>query len=124
MALILLLENDVPYAKTLRRALELDGHAVDWTADAQDAIHLADAHKPDLVITELLLGMHNGVEFLHEFRSYEDWQAVPIIVLSNVPPDVYAEVLKVQFGVTQYLTKSTTRLKLLRTTIDAMLVAA
>src|SRR3981081_2389864 len=88
---ILLIEPDVILARTYKEALKADGHEVDIQMSAQAAIIQADAVLPDLVIVELQLVSHSGIEFLYEFRSYTDWQHVPIIVLTNVPPAEFAD---------------------------------
>lgn len=51
---------------------------------AQEALKSADQHKPDLVILELAMPEHNGIAFLHEFRSYPDWSGVPVIIHSHL----------------------------------------
>ncbi len=64
--------------------LERLGYAVAWCENAQDGIAVADKINPDLVIVELLLAGHSGMEFLYEFRSYSEWRRVPIVVLSRI----------------------------------------
>ncbi len=110
VARILLLETDVLYARILSDYLSQHDYQVDWVQDAQAAIHAADTCAPDIVIMELLLGLHNGVEFLQEFRSYSDWQHVPVLVITHVPPDAHTQALTRQLGVKQYIHKSTARL--------------
>ena len=57
-------------------------------AGAAQAIDLADQTRQDVVVQELHIPGHNGVEFLHEFSSYYDWQSIPIVVYSFLAPDV------------------------------------
>lgn len=85
MSRILLLEPDSQLGQTYEQALIYAGHEVEWCADAQTAVNVLGGPRPDVVITELQLAMHNGVEFLYELRSYADWQKLPVIVLSHVP---------------------------------------
>jgi CheY-like chemotaxis protein len=57
---------------------------------------------------------HNGLEFLYEFRSYPDWQDVPVLLLTNVSPGTFAaswQLLTGQLGVRSYLYKPRTSLK-------------
>lgn len=86
MAHILLIEPDAILAATYREALERCGHSVNCQSRAQLAIEAADNQRPDLVVVELQLVRHNGVDFLYEFRSYNDWQPIPAVILSVVPP--------------------------------------
>ena len=108
MAQILLIEPDRLLAETYCRALVDAGHKVMVCAGAQSAITAADQAKPDLVILELQLIAHSGVEFLYEFRSYPEWQAIPVLVQTGVPPGEFADnwqLLKRELGVNAYLYK-------------------
>ncbi len=87
MAHILLIEPDHILAGMYAAVLERAGHTVSRQVDAQNAILAADESRPDLVLMELNLAGHNGVEFLYEFRSYPDWLKIPVIVLSMTPPE-------------------------------------
>lgn len=110
---ILLIEPDKILADNYRQVLERAGYSVNWHKGAQTAIHSADVTKPDLVVLELQLPSHNGIEFLYEFRSYEEWRHIPVIVLSLVPEDVLTgsnnELLE-RLGVKKYLYKPQTKL--------------
>ena len=105
MAQILLIEPDRILARTYAEALRSVGHLVRISSTAQTAIHAADELIPDVVILELQLVAHSGVEFLYEFRSYVDWQAIPVVILSSVPPVEFSKstlVLKQQLDVHSY----------------------
>lgn len=111
---ILLLEPDHVLGKTYAQALRDSGHDVSVCPSAQTAIFSADDKRPDLVIVELQLVGHSGVEFLYEFRSYEDWRGIPVLVLSSVPPIEFKgaqKILQQELGVQDYLYKPTTSLK-------------
>ena len=109
---ILLIEPDVLQAKVYKAALERQGHTVDHAATAQSAVQSADEHKPGVVILELQLPSHNGVEFLYEFRSYAEWMYVPVVVHTFVPLDELAQtsVLQRELGVCSVLYKPATSL--------------
>ena len=81
---ILLLEPNQHVARRAKEHLVAAGYDTSWSKNAQDAINLADQHAPDLVIMELLLTAHSGIEFLYEFRSYSEWRAVPAIIFSRI----------------------------------------
>jgi len=92
MATILLIEPDIPLAKTYARAFVQAGHIVHHATMAQQAIDLADTAMPDVVVLELQLPAHGGIEFLYEFHSYAEWQHVPIIINTITPPQELAAV--------------------------------
>lgn len=111
---VLLIEPDRRLAATYQKALQAVGHAVTAASGAQSAITAADKTKPDLVILELQLVGHSGIEFLYEFRSYLDWQDTPVIIQSQVPPGEFSDsrqLLAQELGVKAYLYKPHTTLR-------------
>lgn len=124
MAQILLIEPDRLLARTYEQALTNDGHHVAVCAGAQDAIMAADKSRPDLVILELQLVEHSGIEFLYEFRSYSEWQEIPVLILSNVPPGEFTDswqILGKELGIDVYLYKPRTSLRRLLSTVREQL---
>lgn len=91
-------------AQIYRRAFEHAGWEVAWVSHAQAALEAADQTAPDIVVLELQLISHSGVEFLYEFRSYSEWQNIPVVVHSLVPPTAFggAESLQAQLGIARY----------------------
>jgi two-component system, OmpR family, phosphate regulon response regulator PhoB len=127
MAHILLVEPDRLLADTYARALENSAHTVTAAGTAQAAIMQADLERPDVVVLELQLVEHSGIEFLYEFRSYPEWQSVPVIVQTQVPPAEFTnhqQILRQQLGVTQYLYKPQTNLKKLLRALNEALIHA
>ncbi len=111
---ILLIEPDKFLAKTYRAALERAGYKLTVSHDAQGAIHASDRKRPDLVLLELQLPGHNGIEFLYEFRSYAEWQPIPIILHTFVPRQHLAAEHFERLGIAGYLYKPVTTLQQLK----------
>jgi len=125
MSHILLIEPDRILAETYAQALNSEGHTVTPCSGAQLAILAADHHKPDLVILELQLIEHSGIEFLYEFRSYSDWRDIPAIIHSFVPSSEFItnkNIIHNHLGVTYYLEKQSTRLKDLLAKVNSSLL--
>lgn len=120
---ILLLETDRQTAKTTAAYLGAE-HAVTVVNTAQAAIHALDDNTIDLVVMEMALPEHNGIEFLYELRSYTDLRTLPVIVfcLSAMRP-AEAEQLVTQLGVTAICQKGFTTLKQLVKIIDEAVVS-
>lgn len=68
------------------QAIEAVGYQVTTCADAQEAIHACETRTPDCIVMELQLKLHGGFEFIYELRTYVDWQNIPIILHTFVPP--------------------------------------
>jgi DNA-binding response OmpR family regulator len=110
---ILIVEPADDMGGLVQQALEDRGHKAAWAKTAQSAVHLADETLPYAVILELAIPEHNGVEFLHEFRSYPEWMDVPVILYSHIEPDrtPSGRRLMNSLGVVEHLYKPTSPLK-------------
>ena len=111
MATIFLLETDRQLSQAAKQYFT--GHDVFYFADPQAAVTAADIHKPDVVVVDLFLAGRSGIEFLYEFRSYPDWQDLPVLVTGHLPQDgldEYKHALN-QLRVHKYLPKYTTNLQ-------------
>lgn len=112
-SVILLIEPNKLFAQNTKRALVANGHTVNVATSAQAAIASADEQMPALVVLEIELAKHNGIEFLYEFRSYADWQNIPVIIYSHLPESRFKlmpKQLKL-LGVDHYFDKAKTSLK-------------
>ncbi len=114
MSKVLLIEPDSVLARAYMQALEHSGHIVRHVSGAQEGIHAADDDMPEVVVLELQLNAHNGIEFLHEFRSYVEWQKIPVIINTYLRPSALAGVQKAlvqDLGVSVCLYKPQTTLR-------------
>lgn len=117
---ILLIEPDKVLGNVYKDYFQSFEYEVIHVLHAQDAIHASDMQTPDVVVLELQLANHNGIEFLHEFRSYAEWSDIPIVIHTLVPPDFCRvdSFMRRDFGIEQVLYKPATSLKKLRRAID------
>lgn len=120
MAQILLVEPDPILAKTYAAALSKSGHHVLRAYDAQSAINATDSVRPDSIILEIQLPQHNGVEFLYELRSHADWQAIPVIIQTqlSLAQVGFDESKMAELGVASFLYKPEISLKMLCMVVD------
>jgi DNA-binding response OmpR family regulator len=119
---ILLIEPDSILANVYKNALEMNKqNTVRISSGAQVAIMNADDATPDLVILELQLIEHSGIEFLYEFRSYSEWQEIPVVLHTMVPFAEFTDnwnLLRSELGVRAYLYKPNTSLAQLRSYVE------
>lgn len=93
--------------------LFVDFHVV-FVSNASEAIESAsEIQHIDAVILDLSLGGHSGLEFLYEFRTYTDWNSIPVIIYSSIAlsDEVVGSRAWQQLGVSQYLYKPQTNLE-------------
>jgi DNA-binding response OmpR family regulator len=121
---ILLVEPDLVLGEVYQQSLEAQGHQVVWQRTSAEAVQALDVQKADLVVTELQLPVHNGMEFLYELRSYSDWQHIPVIIHSSLPAErVVGGLTYSELDIKQYLYKPTTKLVDLNDAVNATLIA-
>ncbi len=123
MARVLLIEPDKILASNVISALQRKKHAIDWQVDPQAALDDADNKLPDVIILDLVLANRGGVEFLYEFRSYPDWQKVPVIVFSSLSAEELRGILTglEHLSIVALHYKPNTRLSELVKTVDTAL---
>ena len=79
---LLLIEPDSSIAEII--VAELHGKvSVAVVQTAEQAIESVDAKTPDVVVSELALADHSATGFLYEFRSYREWQNIPVVIYTN-----------------------------------------
>lgn len=109
---ILLVEPNSLLASQYKEVLISSGHEVVWCSDGQVAILSLDKSSADLILMELILPSHSGVEFLYELRSYPEWKIIPVVILSRVSVEQSSlddRTMKT-LGVLKYLYKPKTKL--------------
>lgn len=123
MKQILIVDADRTLSATFATYLEAQGASVGLAVSAQSAVLVCEEKTPDIIILELQLVGHSGVEFLHELRSYAEWQHIPVLLHTNIPErdltgfDEAFETL----GVVGYLYKPDTSLKKLHEKVQDMI---
>jgi chemosensory pili system protein ChpA (sensor histidine kinase/response regulator) len=118
---VLLIEPDIVLARLYASILSDKGFQVTVVNEAQLAITTIDEQCPDVILLELQLPHHNGVEFLYELRSYPEWKTIPVIVLADMTPDktVSANAWR-HLGVSAYYYKPASTLSALVTLVQGM----
>lgn len=108
---LLIVEDDNDLSDMYAAALTSVGHKVAIAHNAQAALDFLENNKVGLLLLDLLLPGHNGMNVLHELRTYNDWRILPVIILSNLSREdtgISAKHLQ-ELGVTSYLVKSQTK---------------
>ncbi|AKH21168.1 response regulator [Sedimenticola thiotaurini] len=79
---LLLLEDDVPLREYYSLSLEARGYAVIQAEDSRDILNLVTQHQPALIITDLVMPDHDGLEGIFKLI---DQCKIPVIVISAYP---------------------------------------
>ncbi|MGN0845779.1 MAG: response regulator transcription factor [Kiritimatiellia bacterium] len=102
MAEILFAEDDADVRKWVAIALETEGHAVRTAPDGAAALAAYAAHRPDLLMLDVMMPRRDGLSVCAEIRRADP--ALPILMLSarNTEKD---KVRGLGAGADDYLTK-------------------
>ena len=99
---ILLVEDEPSLIFTLRDTLESEGYDVIVSEDGEQAVGLAQEHKPDIMILDIMLPGKNGYEICQEIRSLKF--TFPIIMLTAKDQEL-DKVKGLDIGADDYITK-------------------
>jgi two-component system, OmpR family, response regulator VicR len=83
MRRILLVDDDYATLEVSRMVLERHGFEVKLASNGEEALYLAQAEPPDLVITDFMMPIMNGVELAAGLRQHPALQRVPVVLVSG-----------------------------------------
>ena len=84
---ILLAEDDRFLRKAAEAQLRQHGFTVVAAVDGEEALRLARAERPDLVLLDLIMPKMQGFEVLKTLKQDPATADIPVIVLSNLGQD-------------------------------------
>jgi two-component system KDP operon response regulator KdpE len=98
---VLVVDDEAQIRRALAVNLEARGYEVELAASGEEALRLAAAHHPDVVLLDLGLPGIDGTDVVRGLRG---WSEVPIIVLSvrDAEPE---KVAALDAGADDYVTK-------------------
>lgn len=79
---ILIVEDHADAREGLAKLLELSGYAVVTAEDGQQGLAKACAQLPDLILTDILMPIMDGIEMIRQLRATTLCKNTPILVLS------------------------------------------
>jgi two-component system, OmpR family, KDP operon response regulator KdpE len=101
MTRVLIVDDEPQILRALRINLTARQYEVLTAVDGAQALAVARADRPDLVVLDLGLPDLDGVDVIHDLRS---WSPVPIVVLSG-RVDSHDKVHALDAGADDYVTK-------------------
>lgn len=78
----LLIEDDRPLGSATREQLVVDGHAVDWAKDLDEARHYASVADYEIILLDVLLPDGNGIDYLREISKGAVSRRVMIMIMT------------------------------------------
>ena len=80
---IIIVEDFNTSRQIIKKALEKLGHIVEEASDGREALKFFDGNKVDLVISDYNMPNMNGAELVRYIRGIDDYQYIPILMLST-----------------------------------------
>lgn len=77
---ILLVEDEARLATAVRRVLDEEGYATDWSADGADGLARAEDGEYDVILLDVMLPSYDGYEIARRLRA--SGMTVPILMLT------------------------------------------
>jgi PAS domain S-box-containing protein len=124
MSTVLVVDDQRANRELVRDILTYRGHTVIEAHEGNEALGLAHARHPDLVLTDVLMPGMDGYQLAHELRAAPDTADTPILFLTANYLPAEAQPVAEACGVAGVLLKSTDPQTLLRTVDQAIAAAA
>jgi CheY-like chemotaxis protein len=86
MSVVLLIDDDRRIRNSLGRLLRVLSYDVVEASDWESALELTIDHRPDVVVTDLHMPEHSGVDIARLLRGHPEFGDTPIIALTATPP--------------------------------------
>ena len=104
MAEILIADDDPILVEILRFRLEGAGHSVAVAGDGEEALAMARASPPQLIVLDSMMPILSGPEVLVELKADQALRDIPVVMLTA--RDSEADVVAgLKGGAAEYLTK-------------------
>jgi len=99
--MVLVVDDEPRLAALVRAYLEREGFAVVTAADGPTALDLARAHRPDLVVLDVMLPGLDGIEVCRRLRQFSD----AYVLMLTARAEEIDKIVGLSVGADDYLTK-------------------
>jgi CheY-like chemotaxis protein len=101
---ILICDDDPAILRVLQVNLEIEGYEVLAAQNGEDAVKVALAERPDLVILDIMMPRLDGYQACERLKANDDTRDIPVVFLSAKAQQSDIQRGK-DYGVADYLTK-------------------
>src|SRR5262245_21567623 len=102
---VLLVEDDDSARSLYSYMLEAAGHNVKAVSNGLEALAEIDVNRPDVIVTDILLPVLNGLDLIKIVRSNYDISDLPVVVITSFRESLREQARAV--GATDVIDKST-----------------
>lgn len=112
MTTILIVDDEYLIADILGYAMEDEGYMVVKASNGRKGLEVLDRERPELVITDFMMPVMDGLEFARAIRARPASADLPIILMSGAQgsvgrasPELFAAVFDKPFDINQIIAK-------------------
>ena len=98
---VLVVDDEKLIVKRIRFSLEQDGIEVTCAYEGEEALHLAQENKFDMILLDIMLPKMDGFEVCQAIREFSN---MPIVMLTAKGDDM-DKILGLEYGADDYITK-------------------
>ncbi|MFA5883300.1 MAG: response regulator transcription factor [Acidimicrobiia bacterium] len=98
---ILVADDEAGIREVVGRYLEAEGYDVAFAHDGAEALSLARAHEPDLVVLDVMMPGLDGIEVLRQLRAESD----VYVIMLTARADEVDKIVGLSVGADDYLAK-------------------
>lgn len=91
---ILVVDDDPVDVRLLQAVLSIEGYDVITAIDGKDALDKIRSENPDLVVLDIMMPEINGYDVCYELRFNDEFQKIPIIILTLREQEIDDEIGK------------------------------
>ncbi|MCG5072716.1 response regulator [Paraburkholderia tagetis] len=100
MSRILLVDDDANVRQSLGAVLDGAGHTVTVASDGREALRLAVARHPDVIVSDITMPVMDGAAMVQKIKAVPGFERIPVVLMSSkttVPPVPVARMLRKPF---------------------------
>ena len=88
MKTVLVVDDEFDLSSTLQAVLQGEGYHTETCADGHEALERLKAHRPDLVLMDVMMPLVSGFEVLKVMKQTPGLDGIPVVLMSSVQPGV------------------------------------
>lgn len=104
IARILVVDDNADLRLYVSRILQQAGYEVVLARDGAEGFRAAETHRPNLILTDLMMPMVSGLEMIQQLRQHPNLCGIPIVLLT-AKADEDTRIEGVEQGADAYLSK-------------------
>ena len=81
---LLIVDDDPMTCRLLALQLDMEGYECTTLSDPERVLEIITVESPDLILIDYHLGRHAGLDLLRSIREHEEYQYLPVIVMSGI----------------------------------------